>query len=186
MPTVGLVQINQAFSGQGYFPYSVGLLEAHARVHRGHMSRSLMDLSQPFRDQVGEWLRLCASGGVAALIHCTQRNEIEQTALYQIGRRGITGERIVTNARAGESWHQYGAAIDAVPWEWYTEAGRPTIDKRLDWSPFGPDGALDHRWAIMVEAAETVGIDWSGKWTGFREYVHFQLAGVTIDKLREV
>ena len=33
MKTVGLVQINQSFSGQGYFPYSVGLLEAHARAH---------------------------------------------------------------------------------------------------------------------------------------------------------
>jgi len=33
MTTVGLVQINQGFSGQGYFPYSTGLLEAHARQH---------------------------------------------------------------------------------------------------------------------------------------------------------
>ena len=33
MITIGLVQINQAFSGQGYLPYSVGLLEAHARAH---------------------------------------------------------------------------------------------------------------------------------------------------------
>jgi radical SAM superfamily enzyme YgiQ (UPF0313 family) len=33
MTTVGLVQINQGFSGQSYFPYSVGILEAHARRH---------------------------------------------------------------------------------------------------------------------------------------------------------
>lgn len=31
--TVGLVQINNSFSGQIYFPYSVGLLEAYSRKH---------------------------------------------------------------------------------------------------------------------------------------------------------
>lgn len=30
---VGLVQINNGFSGQHYLPYSVGMLEAHARAH---------------------------------------------------------------------------------------------------------------------------------------------------------
>ena len=30
---VGLVQINNSFSGQNYFPYSAGVLEAHARAH---------------------------------------------------------------------------------------------------------------------------------------------------------
>lgn len=30
---VGLVQINNSFSGQNYFPYSVGILEAYARAH---------------------------------------------------------------------------------------------------------------------------------------------------------
>lgn len=30
---VGLVQINNSFSGQDYFPYSVGMLEAYARAH---------------------------------------------------------------------------------------------------------------------------------------------------------
>ena len=30
---VGLVQINNSFSGQNYFPYSVGLLQAYAQKH---------------------------------------------------------------------------------------------------------------------------------------------------------
>jgi radical SAM superfamily enzyme YgiQ (UPF0313 family) len=48
MTTVGLVQINQGFSGQGYFPYSVGLLEAHARAHltRPEECRFLLPLFQ--------------------------------------------------------------------------------------------------------------------------------------------
>ena len=30
---VGLVQINSSFSGQHYFPYSVGILQAYAMKH---------------------------------------------------------------------------------------------------------------------------------------------------------
>src|SRR5689334_10709582 len=30
---VGLVQINNSFSGQNYFPYSVGILQAYAQKH---------------------------------------------------------------------------------------------------------------------------------------------------------
>ena len=30
---VGLEQINNSFSGQNYFPYSVGLLQAYAQKH---------------------------------------------------------------------------------------------------------------------------------------------------------
>jgi radical SAM superfamily enzyme YgiQ (UPF0313 family) len=33
MKTVGLVQINNSFSGQSYFPYSVGVLQAYAQRH---------------------------------------------------------------------------------------------------------------------------------------------------------
>jgi hypothetical protein len=33
MTTIGLVQINSGFSGQHYFPYSVGLLQAYATAH---------------------------------------------------------------------------------------------------------------------------------------------------------
>ena len=32
---VGLVQINNSFSGQNYLPYAVGLLEAHVRRYAG-------------------------------------------------------------------------------------------------------------------------------------------------------
>ncbi len=33
MPAIGLVQINSGFSGQHYFPYSVGVLQAYAGAH---------------------------------------------------------------------------------------------------------------------------------------------------------
>ena len=36
---VGLVQINNSFSGQNYLPYAVGLLEAHVRRYAAHAGR---------------------------------------------------------------------------------------------------------------------------------------------------
>jgi hypothetical protein len=37
--SVGLVNINNSFSGQNYFPYSVGLLKAYAERHLTDPSR---------------------------------------------------------------------------------------------------------------------------------------------------
>jgi radical SAM superfamily enzyme YgiQ (UPF0313 family) len=36
---VGLVQINNSFSGQNYFPYSIGVLQAYAQKHLSHPER---------------------------------------------------------------------------------------------------------------------------------------------------
>jgi radical SAM superfamily enzyme YgiQ (UPF0313 family) len=36
---VGLVQVNNSFSGQSYFPYSVGVLQAYAQRHLSHPER---------------------------------------------------------------------------------------------------------------------------------------------------
>jgi intein/homing endonuclease len=38
MNKIGLLQINNSFSGQNYFPYSVGLLQAYAQLHCSNIS----------------------------------------------------------------------------------------------------------------------------------------------------
>lgn len=38
MAKVGLVQINSSFSGQNYFPYSVGIIQAYAKAHCKHIN----------------------------------------------------------------------------------------------------------------------------------------------------
>ena len=37
--TIGLVQINNSFSGQNYLPYSVGMLQAYALKHMQNADR---------------------------------------------------------------------------------------------------------------------------------------------------
>lgn len=163
------------------------------------MSRELADLERSFRDQVGEWLRLCNAKGVPVLVFCTWRPPAEQARLYSIGRNEdgsrIPGIRIVTNAKPGESRHNLeledrpcSEAIDAVPWQVTIEKANLSLKRKLDWTPFdSPQEAkafresrdlelLDRRWGIMAKMALKVGMEWAGMWTGFVEYVHFQKA----------
>lgn len=86
-------------------------------------SRSLTDLRAVFAEPVMLWLGDCARAGEDILITTTYRSPAEQEELYKIGRtvkgQGVTAKypmgKTVTNARAGQSAHQYGLALDFVP-----------------------------------------------------------------------
>jgi peptidoglycan L-alanyl-D-glutamate endopeptidase CwlK len=59
------------------------------------------------------WLAQCKASGLDILITCTLRLGEEQDRLYAQGR--TAPGHIVTNAKAGQSAHQYGMALDFVP-----------------------------------------------------------------------
>ena len=128
-------------------------------------SRSLDDLRPDVAAKTRQWLTLCEASGVHPLIYCTYRTPDEQAKLYAIGRT-VPG-KIVTNARAWESWHQYRRAFDAVP----------LIHGKPSWSVFDSGKRLTREYQVMAEAAVTVGLEWAGTWKSFREYVHFQDRG---------
>ena len=71
---------------------------------------------------VDGWLENMSAGGIDYIITCTLRSGAEQDALYAIGRT-VAGP-IRTNAKAGQSAHQYGLALDFV----VMDHGKP------DWS----------------------------------------------------
>jgi len=155
--------------------------------------RSLKLLKPTVAIAVGEGLRLCNAKGVPVLVYETRRTLKRQAELYERGR-SAPGPK-VTNARPGYSWHNFDRAIDAVPWELY--AADRSVRSKLDWSPFSSRAAaaefrrtgeldtLDERWAVMVESFEKAGLEWAGRWTRFREYVHFQMPeGETLAGLR--
>ena len=163
-------------------------------------SRKLTDLDSSVAALAGEWLRRCNGKGVAVLVYCTYRSNTEQAQLFAKGRddlgNRIPGQRIITNAGPGMSYHNHRVAFDAVPWEWYNVPGHiGGFSKKLDWKPF-PGGTrhevrntekqfrqdgnlhhLDRHWRVMVEEAEALGIEWAGRWKSFVEYVHFQVTG---------
>jgi len=77
--------------------------------------RKTTSLHPLFRQRLAMLADLLASRGMKALITDGVRTFQEQDELFQKGRRNVPGEAIVTNARWGESNHNYGLAVDMYP-----------------------------------------------------------------------
>lgn len=107
-------------------------------------------------------LDACAREGIDLLITSTYRDAESQNALFAQGR--TAPGRIVTNARGGQSFHNYRVAYDVVP----MQHGKPL------WDTTGEDGKV---WQRVGELGKSVGLDWAGDWISFREYPHFQFTG---------
>lgn len=128
-------------------------------------NKRLEDLHPVVRKKAEEFLQLCKEKGMNVLIYDTLRTFEEQDELYAQGRTK-PGKK-VTNARAGYSYHNYGLAFDCVP----MVNGKTAWD-RLD---------LFQKMGLV---GKSVGLEWGGDWTKFRDYPHFQWTnGLTIDDL---
>lgn len=118
----------------------------------------------------------CYTCGVPILITQGLRTAAEQEALYAQGRTK-PGE-LVTNARGGYSYHNYGLAVDfalllpdgsSVSWDMKRDGDQ---DRTADWLE-------------VVKQAKAIGFEWGGDWTSFKDYPHFQLSfGLTLAALR--
>ena len=130
-------------------------------------SRSLDDLIPIAKKKAEQFLEECNKQGLDILIYCTLRSKEEQDGLYAQGR--TKPGKIVTNARGGESFHNYGCAFDFVP----MVAGKSAWD----------DTNLYRKAGVI---AESVGLEWAGRWTGkLRETAHCQYTGgLTLSQLK--
>lgn len=137
------------------------------------MSRKLTDLKPEVQRMAAQWLALCEERGLDVLVTQTRRSFEEQEKLYAQGRT-IPG-KIVTNARPGDSYHNFDCAIDFVP----MRHGKPVWEA----------SATDDRklWFDIGSCAEAVGFEWSGRWAGkLRELCHIQYSnGKTLDRLKK-
>ena len=125
-------------------------------------SRSLNDLHPKVKPMVEEFIQKCADNGIDLLVTSTYRDHESQNALYAQGRTA-PGKK-VTNAKGGQSWHNWRVAVDIVP----MRNGKPV------WGTTGPDGEL---WNKVGEIGESVGLEWAGRWKTFKEFAHFQYTG---------
>jgi peptidoglycan L-alanyl-D-glutamate endopeptidase CwlK len=135
------------------------------------MSREINDLHARVAAMCRSHAAACAAAGIDLLVTQTFRSAAEQDVLFAQGR--TTPGNIVTNARGGESWHQWRLAYDVVP----LLAGKPV------WRTSGRDGVL---WAKVGALGEQCGLEWAGRWKGeLREMAHFQMTdGLTIADLQ--
>ncbi|RKP48086.1 M15 family peptidase [Cohnella endophytica] len=103
--------------------------------------------------------------GIDVVITDGFRSMAEQDALYRQGRGD--GGAVVTQAKGGESYHNYGLAIDFAL---RTPAGKVIWDMQYDGNRNGkPD------WLEVVAIAKKLGFSWGGDWKSFRDYPHLQM-----------
>ena len=127
-------------------------------------SLSRVALMHPLlRTELANILSEIAQGGVSIRLTQTLRTIQEQNDLYAIGR--TKPGKIVTNAKGGQSYHNYGLACDfcllhkdgSISWNMHED-----LDK---------DGIAD--WMEVVKVFEKYGWEWGGKWK-FKDTPHFQ------------
>lgn len=87
----------------------------------------------------------------------------EQNELYAQGRTK-TGKK-VTNAKGGQSYHNYGLAIDFAL---LIDDKQISWDIKKDW-----DGDMISDWMEVVSVFKKAGWEWGGQWK-FQDNPHFQ------------
>lgn len=121
-------------------------------------SRSIADLHPMVQPLARAFISACYAQGIDAILTSTYRDIESQDALYAQGR--TTPGKVVTNARGGESFHQYHCAFDFCP----LVNGKPAWD----------DLALFQK---CGEIGESVGLEWAGRWVHMKELAHLQFTG---------
>lgn len=121
-------------------------------------SRDLKELLPVVRTKVDAFLASAKKEGIDLLVTSTYRDAESQNALYAQGR--TAPGKIVTNAKAGQSWHNHRCAIDVVP----------VVNGKAVWN----DTAL---WARIGAIGKAAGLEWAGDWKKFKETAHFQYTG---------
>lgn len=93
--------------------------------------------------------------GIKLRATATLRTWNEQDDLYAQGRT-VPGKK-VTNAKGGESLHNYGLAIDVVEIK----------DGKAIWN--------NPNWNKIAELGKSIGFEWGGDWRSFKDKPHFEM-----------
>lgn len=125
------------------------------------------------REATEKLIEVCKEKGIDIIIAQAYRSIAEQNALYAQGRtdkydRFGKKKSIVTNARGGTSYHNYGLAIDYCL----------KVDGKAIWS-------VNKDWRTVATEAKKLGFEWGGEWKSFVDYPHLQMTfGLSIKDLQ--
>jgi peptidoglycan L-alanyl-D-glutamate endopeptidase CwlK len=110
----------------------------------------------------------CAQGGLALVVTQGLRTWEEQDALYAQGR--TAPGKIVTKARGGQSYHNFGLAFDILVLDAMGKA---------DWDSSHPG------WSQAADVGKALGLEWGGDWQTIKDQPHFQYTGgLGLDRCR--
>ncbi|WP_249436113.1 M15 family metallopeptidase [Paenibacillus sp. Marseille-Q4541] len=115
-------------------------------------------------EKQGQLVERARKKGIRIIITEGYRSKARQDELFQQGRS--TDGKIVTSARGGESYHNYGLAIDF--------AIRVSDDKVVWDMEYDGNENGNSDWMEIVEIAKELGFEWGGDWASFPDYPHLQ------------
>lgn len=121
-------------------------------------------------------IQMAAKEGIKVVITDDYRSFHEQDKLYAKGRSGEGN--IVTHAKAGESFHNFGLAVDFA-------LGTP--EEKVIWDlDYDGNGNSRSDWMEVVDIAKGLGFEWGGDWKHFKDYPHLQMDfGLSINDLQK-
>lgn len=124
-------------------------------------------LLDPVQEKAIEFINKAEQEGIKLRVTEAYRSPEDQNKDYAQGR--TEPGKIITNAKAWESYHQYRVSIDVVP----IVNGKADYDN-ADWDKIGQIG-------------KSVGFKWGGDWSGFKDLPHFEMTyGYTVQQLKKM
>ena len=130
-------------------------------------SRDIKELHPIVGLKAARLVQSCNGQGIDLLITSTYRDHQSQNALYAIGRT-MPGKK-VTNAKGGQSFHNFRVAFDVVP----------LVNGKAVWN----DNGL---WQHIGKLGKDLGLEWAGDWRTFKEMPHFQFTqGLTLKDFQQ-
>lgn len=127
-------------------------------------AQRIAQLHPVIRAKVADFILEAQKRGIYLRVFSGLRTFDQQARLYAQGR--TAPGTIVTNAKPGESWHNYGLAFDVVE----MEGGRAL------WS--------NPRWKQIGALGKNFGFEWGGDWKSFDDKPHFEYSPFSIAEAR--
>ena len=125
-------------------------------------------LEPSIQDKARALLSAAKAEGIDLVVTQGLRTMEEQAALYAQGR--TAPGPIVTNAKPGSSWHNFGLAFDVA----VVQGGKVT---------WPTDEAL---WQKIGAIGKAQGLIWGGDFESFKDRPHFQFTGgLTLEQARQ-
>jgi hypothetical protein len=125
----------------------------------------ISELHPSIRNKAKAFINEAEKQGIKLKVTSGGRTYEEQNKLYAQGR--TTKGSIVTNAKAGYSWHNFFLAFDVVPVE----------NGKINWK--------SKNWKKIGDLGKTFGLEWGGDWKTFKDLPHFQtIHGLTTAQAR--
>lgn len=144
-------------------------------INNGKNAKLPKDLHPLVKKNTQELLKRTQEKGIEIAITEGFRSKQSQDTLYAQGRQA--SGNIVTKARGGESYHNYGLAIDFALKD---TSGNIIWDMEYDGNHNG-----ESDWMEVVAIAKDLGFTWGGDWVGFQDNPHLQMDfGLSITDLQ--